>query len=120
MTALKSSPVTSSRDTLPAADGYVLMNIIHDWDDKASVDVLRAVADARRPSRATVLLLEAVMSEGPDPHWSKTLDIVMLAMTGGRERTLSEYASLLTAAGLELVAMTPTATPFSVIEARVP
>lgn len=106
-------------DPLPAADAYVLMNIIHDWDDKSAIRVLEAVAAAGRDSRAAVLLLEVLLAEGRAPHWSKTLDVVMLAVTGGRERTLSEYRSLLEAAGLELAAMTPTATPFSVIEARV-
>lgn len=107
------------RDPLPAADAYVLMNVVHDWDDAASVRILEAVAAAGRPSGATVLLLEGVLPEGPTPHWSKVLDVVMLAITGGRERTLPEYDALLSAAGLELVGVTPTATPFSVVEARV-
>lgn len=106
-------------DPLPAADAYLLMNIIHDWDDKAAIAILEAVAAAGRGSQATVLLLEALLPEGPEPHWSKTLDIVMLALTGGRERTLAEYRSLLDAAGLDLVAMTPTTTPFSIVEASV-
>jgi hypothetical protein len=107
-------------DPLPVADAYVLMNVIHDWDDKSTIAILEAVAVAGRECGATVLLLEALMPEGPEPHWSKTLDVVMLAVTGGRERTLGEYAALLDAAGLQLEAMTPTATPFSVIEASVP
>jgi hypothetical protein len=106
-------------DPLPLADAYVLMNIIHDWDDKSAIAILEAVAAAGRDSRSTVLLLEALLPEGPEPHWSKTLDVVMLAITGGRERTLGEYAALLDTAGLRLDAMTPTATPFSVIEASV-
>lgn len=106
-------------DPLPAADAYVLMNVIHDWDDCSARAILEAVVDAGRGSHATVLLLEALLAEGPEPHWAKTLDAVMLAITGGRERTLGEYAALLDAAGLQLVAMTPTATPFSIIEARV-
>lgn len=106
-------------DPLPSADAYVLMNIIHDWDDKSAIAILESVASAGRPSGATVLLMEALLPEGPERHWSKTLDVVMLAITGGRERTLGEYAALLDAAGLRLVAMTPTATPFSVIEASV-
>lgn len=104
-------------DPLPVADAYVLMNIIHDWDDKSAIAILEAVAAAGRDSRSTVLLLEALLPEGPERHWSKTLDVVMLAITGGRERTLHDYATLLDTAGLRLVAMTPTATPFSIIEA---
>lgn len=106
-------------DPLPACDAYMLMNIIHDWDDKEAVAILAAVANAGRSSGATVLLVETVMPEGPEPHWAKTLDVVMLAITGGRERTLGEYDALLDAAGLELVTAIPTVTPFSIIEARV-
>lgn len=107
-------------DPLPAADLYVLMNIIHAWDDKGAIAILEAVAAAGRAARATVLLLEALLPEGAEPHWSKTLDVVMLALTRGRERTLAEYVSLLDKAGLDLVAMTPTATSFSIVEASVP
>lgn len=107
------------RDFLPSGDAYVLMNVIHDWDDTAAVSILERVAAAGRPAESTVLLLEVLMPEGPLAHWAKTLDIVMLAVTGGRERTLPEYDALLAAAGLELVGVTPTATPFSLIEARI-
>jgi hypothetical protein len=66
-----------------------------------------------------VLVLEVVMPDTAEPHWAKTLDVMMLAITGGRERTLSEYDVLLADAGIELVGVTPTATPFSVIEGKV-
>jgi len=65
-----------------------------------------------------VLLLEAVMPEGPQRHWPKTLDVLMLAVTGGRERALAQYRDLLSAAGVDLVGTTPTATPFSIVEGR--
>jgi hypothetical protein len=107
------------RDTLPVADCYMLMNIVHDWDDNDAVAILRAVAAAGTPQHATVLLLEAVLPDGPDNHWAKTLDVMMLALTGGRERTLDQYDALLTQAGLTLRQVTPTATAFSVIEASV-
>ena len=106
-------------DPLPPADAYVLMNVVHDWDDKAAVQILTAVAEAGRASDATVLVLETVVPEGPQPHWSKTLDVLMLAVTGGRERTLAEYRDVLDAAGLRLDGLTPTATPFSIVEAHV-
>ena len=106
------------RDALPVADCYTLMNIVHDWDDNHAAAILRAVAAAGTP-RATVLLLEAVLPECPDDHWAKTLDVMMLALTGGRERTLDQYGALLADAGLTLRQVTPTATSFSVIEASV-
>lgn len=106
-------------DPLPAGDAYVLMNVIHDWDDPAAVRILEAVATAGRPAAATVLLLEVLLPDGAAPHWGKVLDIVMLAVTGGRERTLQDYEALLAAAGMELVSVAPTATSFSLVEARI-
>lgn len=106
-------------DTLPAADAYVLMNILHDWDDKSAVDILRAVAAAGRESSASVLVLETILPETSQPHWARTLDVLMLAVTGGRERTLAEYRDLYTCAAIDLVALTPTTTPFSILEGRI-
>lgn len=105
-------------DPLPACDAYVLMNIVHDWDEKDAATILAAVAEAGRSSEATVFVVEAVMPDHPGPHWAKTLDVIMLAITGGRERTLCEYDALMASAGLELVRVTPTQTSFSIIEAR--
>lgn len=106
-------------DPLPAADAYLLMDIIHDWDDESATAILRAVADAGRASAATVLLVEAVLPEGPGPHWALTLDVWMLAVTGGRQRSVAEYRAMLADAGIDLVGVTPTATAFSIVEGRV-
>lgn len=104
-------------DAVPAGDAHVLMNIIHDWDDDAAVRILANVAAAGRKTNATVLIVETVMPDGSEPHWAKTLDVMMLALTGGLERTRGEYEALLGAAGLRLQRVVPTATPFSVLEA---
>ena len=105
-------------DPLPAGDAYILMNVLHDWDNDRAVDVLTSVAKAGNPG-ATVLVVETVLPEGAGPHYAKTLDVVMLAITGGRERTAAEYRALLEASGLDLAAVVPTATPFSLIEATI-
>lgn len=111
-------------DPLPACDAYVLMNIVHDWDDPEAVAILSAVAEAGRAGGggsegATVLVIEAIMPEGGEDRWPRMLDVLMLAVTGGRERTVAEYESLLTRAGLTLVQVHTTATPLVVIEAAV-
>ncbi len=106
-------------DPLPASEAYILMNVLHDWDDGEATSILAAVAEAGRPCRATVLLLEVVLPEGPEAHWSKVLDVMMLALTGGRERTLTDYEDLLGTTGMEMVSVIPTTTPFSIIEGRV-
>lgn len=106
-------------DPLPACDAYLLMNIIHDWADLEAAAILTAVARAGRSSGATVLIVETLLPEDSAPHWAKTLDVLMLAVTGGRERTRAEYQRLLDTAGIDLVRTLPTATPFSIVEGRV-
>jgi hypothetical protein len=97
-------------------DVYILSWIIHDWDDERSVAIL---ANCRRAmtSDARLLLIEQVVPTGNQPSLSKLYDVHMLVLySGGRERTLDEYRSLLTAADLRLTKIIPTEVPRSVIE----
>jgi hypothetical protein len=103
-------------DPLPVADAYVLMEVIHDWADEKAVAILAAVRRAA-PPHARVLIVESLIADAPGPHFSKTLDIMMLAVTGGRERTAPEYETLLAAAGFRLERVTPTRSQHSVVEA---
>jgi hypothetical protein len=105
-------------DPLPVADAYVLMEVIHDWPDEKAAKILAAVRKSA-PAHARVLIVEALVSEAPGPHFSKTLDIIMLAVTGGRERTPSEYEALLEAAGFRLERIVPTPSQYSIVEATV-
>lgn len=100
----------------PSADTYVLRWIIHDWDDERSIAILKNCRKAMSPA-GKVLLVEAVLKPGTATSFAKFLDLNMLVMTGGRERTEAEYANLLKAAGLNLTRIIPTRTEMSVIEA---
>lgn len=102
-------------DAMPKADAYLLMNIIHDWPDAESIKILSAI---RRdmPQHARVLILETVVPPTPGPHLSKELDIVMMAIPGGMERTQEEYASLAAKCGLRLKHIVETMSPYSVLE----
>jgi len=104
-------------DTLPVADAYVLMEIIHDWDD---TDAVRILANIRRsaPAGATVVIIETVLDDQRVRDPARTLDIVMLGLTGGRERTPGEYSSLLERGGFELARVVPTGGGVQVVEAR--
>jgi hypothetical protein len=64
-----------------------------------------------------VLIVEMVVPEGNEPSPAKGLDIVMLTIEGGKERTEKEYKELLDAAGLHLTRIIPTRSPFSIVEA---
>lgn len=100
------------------ADAYTLRHIIHDWDDKKSVQILSRCREAAGPI-GKVLIVESVIPPGDEAHPGKWLDIIMLAVPGGRERTAAEYEKLLANAGLKLNRIVPTRSPVSVIEAVV-
>src|SRR5262249_48837991 len=82
------------KDALPACDAYLLMNVLHDWSDEQSVQILRAIRRAAPPN-ALLLLLEADLPSGPEAHHAKFLDVLMLGWTTGLERTAGQYEALL-------------------------
>ncbi len=104
----------------PGADLYTLKHIIHDWDEAESIAILRHVraAMADRPE-SRVCVIEMVVPEGNAGSPAKILDLQMLVMEGGQERTAGEYDALYEAAGLELTRIIPTASPYSLVEAKV-
>jgi predicted O-methyltransferase YrrM len=106
-------------ESVPAgADAYLLKMILHDWDDAKCVRILANCARAMRAG-GKVLVLDSVIPPGDGPHPGKFMDLNMLSMTGGRERTEKEFAALFDRAGLELRGVTHTHSPlFSIVEAE--
>jgi hypothetical protein len=103
--------------SLPAGgDGYVMKHIIHDWNDEHCITVLKNIR-AVMNEHAKVLIIEMVVPEGNVPSPSKALDLVMLLVEGGKERTAKEYRTLLDASGFQLTRIIPTKSPNSIIEA---
>jgi hypothetical protein len=100
---------------VPAADSYILKSVIHDWDDERAAAVLKNCAAAMRGA-GKVLLLEVVLSSGNEPHFGKWVDLEMLMMAGGHERTEAEFGELLAKAGLRLTRVVRTKSPLCVIE----
>ena len=96
-------------------EAYVLKWIIHDWDDEKAVTILRNCRRAM-PQQAKLLLIEAVIPPGNTPSFHKFMDLNMLVMTGGCERTEAEYQALLEAAGFRLTGIIPTQSEMRVIE----
>lgn len=100
-----------------AADIYLMKHIIHDWSDEESLAILKNVA-ASASAGAKVLLMESVVeAEKGVPSMSKVMDLNMLAMTSGRERTAAEYAALFEKAGFKLTNVIPTPSPLQIVEA---
>jgi len=105
------------RDALPACDAYLLMEIIHDWGDEESVAILRAIRRAA-PAHAKLLVIETIVPDDPGPDWSKMLDIHMLTLLGGRQRTHEEYEALLARSGFVLQREIDTRAGISILEAE--
>jgi hypothetical protein len=101
---------------VPAADAYIMKHIIHDWDDERSIKILKNIHAAMKPN-GKVLIVETIVPEGNEPHYSKLLDLEMLTSPGGMERTAEEYRELLANAGFGLTRIILTQSPFSIIEA---
>lgn len=104
------------KDTLPVCDAYVLMDIIHDWADAESLAILQSIRRAA-PAHARLLLVEIIIPDDPGPDWSKILDIQMMTMLGGRQRTIQEYKTLFEQSGFSFARQINTGTEFSIIEA---
>ncbi|MFZ1177312.1 MAG: methyltransferase [Mycobacterium sp.] len=106
-------------DSVPrGGDAYILKNIIHDWPDEKAVQILRNVRTAAG-LKATVLLVELVIPKHDRDFPGKWVDLEMLLNLGARERTAAEYRDLLSQAGFQMTRVVRTASPLSVVEARV-
>lgn len=111
-------PVTGNFfESVPSGgDAYLMRAIIHDWDDEKSLLILKNCHQAM-PDRGKLLLVESILPPGNEPSLGKFVDVLMLMMTGGRERSEEEYRSLLQASGFELTRVIPTPSMLGIIEA---
>jgi SAM-dependent methyltransferase len=98
------------------ADAYLLCGVIHDWDDRRALRILRNCRRAMT-EKGRLLIVDMVVPDTDATSFSKLLDLNMLAMTGGRERTQAEFRALLDAADYKLTRIIPTMAPQSIIEA---
>lgn len=104
-------------ETIPeGGDLYVLKHILHDWPDEQASAILRNIRAVVEPG-ARLLLLEMVLPEPFEPSRASLVDLVMLTILGGRERTLREYEGLLRRADFELEREEQVG-PTNLIEAR--
>lgn len=98
-------------------DTYLLSRILHDWNDEQAVRILSNVVKAM-PADGRVVVIEAVVPEGDVAHSAKLMDIVMLAMHEGKERTQAEFATLFASAGLRHTKTVPTTASISLLIAE--
>ena len=100
------------------------MEVLHDWADEQSRQILQQIRKAA-PSTAKLLVVETVLpnesawAAGNGEHFGNHLDINMMVLTGGRERTTDEFAHLFADSGWQLTRVIPTSSPYSIVEAAV-
>ncbi len=103
-------------ENVPAGgDLYILKSILHDWDDESSMKILGQLHKVMGP-KSRLLVIESVLDEGNHPSFGKMTDILMLAAAGGKERTLKQWESLLSASGFRIRKIRSTISPHSIIE----
>jgi O-methyltransferase domain len=104
-------------DSVPSkAEVYLLCGVIHDWSDERALVILKNCRKAMaRDGR--VLIVETIVPEIGSPSFSKILDLNMMVMTTGRERTEAEFHDLLDAANFTITRIIPTVAPQSIVEA---
>jgi O-methyltransferase domain len=110
------------RGPLPHCDAYIVMEVLHDWTDEQSRQILRQIRKAA-PDGAKLLVVETVLPNesawamDKGKHFGHHLDINMLVLTGGRERTADELSRLFAEAGWRLSRVILTPSPYSIVEA---
>jgi hypothetical protein len=97
-----------------------MKHIIHDWDDEQALTILRNIrTQLEGQPRGRVILVESVLPPDNSPNFGKLIDLEMMLMPGGRERTEAEFRSLFERAGLTRMQVVPTPAPLWVVEARI-
>jgi len=102
------------------ADAYIVANVLHDWDDVRSVQILGACRRAMAADGRVLIIERLIPADPADAVPVLLSDLNMLVFTGGRERTNAEYDKLLAAAGLKLAKVQPVTFPYGVVEGLAP
>ncbi len=102
--------------SVPKGDAFIMKHIIHDWNDEKCVTILQNCRSVI-PEKGKVLIVEMVIPPGDVPHPAKFLDLEMLVVASGQERTEQEFNALLSKAGFKMTRIIPTKSPVSIIEA---
>jgi len=106
------------KEAPPICDAYFMVNVLHDWNDEISIRILKNTADAMN-TNSRLWIIEYILEPGPGFCVAKLLDIEVLVMGGGRERSTEEYKGLLGTAGLALLRTIPTKAGPTMMECQI-
>ncbi len=95
-------------ETVPDGDATLMMEVLHDWSDDECARILKTIRRNAAPG-SRLLVIEADVGEGDEPKWGKLLDVIMMTLFAGRQRTRAEFERLFSASGFKLIDATPTA-----------
>jgi len=96
---------------------YLLKSVLHDWDDEKCLKILRNCHGAMEGG-SKLLILEVVLTPTGHSSYASCMDLLMMAVTGGKERSLEAFQQMLESSGFVLEHIYPTSTEFSILEAR--
>jgi hypothetical protein len=102
------------KDVPVQADAYVMRWILHDWSDEEAVGLLTNVRRTAT-SHARLMVVESVITDTPEFDLGKWMDLNMMAMSTGRERTAAEFLNLFERAGFDVERIVPTPSPLSIV-----
>lgn len=103
----KAIPYDFLKEAPPVCDAYFLVNVLHDWEDEICCRILKNISQSMNAD-SRLLVLEYHLEPGPGFSVAKLLDIEVLVMGGGRERSIDEYTTLLGSVGLVVSGVIPT------------
>jgi len=89
------------KDALPICDVYLITQILHDWSDEETSQILKAIRRSA-PAHAKVLIAEFLIPADSKPNWTLFVDLIMLGELNGKERTAAEFRELLAGAGFQI------------------
>jgi len=99
----------------PVCDAYFLVNVLHDWDEDICRRILKSISSSMKTD-SRLWVVEFLLESGPGFPVAKLLDLEVLVMGGGRERTLDGYTALLKSVDLSVASVTPTSSGPALLE----
>ena len=104
------------RSVPTGAEVYTLKNVLHDWDDENVVAILQSIGRAV-PGDGKLLVIQSLIGVHDEPTSANLVDIALLVLTGGEERTESEYTELFREGGFALADVIPTESAATILVA---
>lgn len=101
--------------SLPAADGYIFKGMLHDFNDE-KIGIILKDLHQHSPKHASLIIAEQVIPENNLPHTNKTMDIIMMVLVGGRQRTPTGWRDLIEKTGFKLINTYPTRGIYTIME----